>query len=215
MATLTEIATGALEQLFVLAGGETAEAEDQALALETLQQCLARLPEYGGGRRMVDVSTEISTKAVSDQRVICQGTGLTITLPENPEDGARVGVSLLTGTADIVSPDRKLEGATATVNISTDTVWIYRADSIDWVKVTALTGGSTSPYGDDCDSALELITAMELAPKFEVQIGGVLAENISEAKVFLRSKYSRPAEQSWQHSLPYSLQGPARLRSYR
>lgn len=215
MATLSEIATGALEQLYVLAGGETADADDQALALETLQQVLARLPEYGGGRKLVDVSTTISVDALPDQRVICQGSGLTITLPDDPEDGTRVAVALLTGTADVVSEDRKLENATATVTISSDTTWIYRADSIDWVRVTALTGGDNSPYSDDSDSALELVTALELAPKFEVRISPELANNIEEAKVFLRGKYSRPAEQSWRGSVPYSLQGPARLRSYR
>ena len=215
MATLTDLANGALEQLFVLASGETADADDLALSIKTLRQVLARLPEYGGGQKLVDVSTKISTDAVSDQRVICQGTGLVITLPEDPEDGARVGVSLLTGTADVKSADRKLQGATATVTISVDTVWIYRASSVDWVAVTALADGDASPYGDDSDNAIELITAMELAPKFEVPISRELAENISEAKVFLRSKYNRPPEQNWRKSLPYSLQGPARLRSYR
>lgn len=215
MATLTDLANGALEQLFVLEAGETADANDLALALKTLRQVLARLPEYGGGQKLIDVSTKLSANAVSDQRVICQGTGLTITLPEDPEDGARVGVSLLTGTADVKSPDRKLEGATAAVTIGTDTVWIYRAASINWVKVTALADSDASPYGDDADSAIELITTMELAPKFEIPISGELAENITEARVFLRSKYTRPPEQRWRSSVPYSLQGPARLRSYR
>ncbi|MEL6859301.1 MAG: hypothetical protein AAFO74_13020 [Pseudomonadota bacterium] len=215
MATLTDLANGALQHIYVLEGGETAAAEDFAVSMKTLRQVLARLPEYGGGQKLVDVSTQISTEAVSDQRIICQGTGLVITLPEDPEDGARVAVSLLTGTADVKSTDRKLQGATATVTISADTTWIYRAPSIDWVAVTALSDTAASPYGDDSDSAIELITAMELAPKFSAQIGPELADSISEAKVFLRSKYNRPPEQNWRKSLPYSLQGPARLRSYR
>lgn len=215
MATLTDLANGALQHLYVLEGAESASSEDFAVAMKTLRQVLARLPEYGGGQKLVDVSTKISTEAVVDQRVICQGTGLVITLPEDPEDGSRVGISLLTGTADVKSPDRKLQGGTVTVTISTDTVWIYRAPSIDWVAVSALADTASSPYGDDSDSAIELITAMELAPKFSAQIDAALGENISEARVFLRSKYNRPPEQNWRKSLPYSLQGPARLRSYR
>ena len=215
MATLTDLATGALQQLYVLEGGETPSAEDFAVSLKTLRQVLARLPEYGGGRKLVDVSTEITTEARSDQRLICQTSGLVITLPSNPEDGSRVSVVPLTGTASVLSPDRKIENATATVPISVATTWIYRAARIDWVRVTDLADTDNSPYGDDCDSALEMITALEVAPKMAIEIGATLGESISDAKTFLRGKYARPAEQNWRKALPWSLQGPARLRSYR
>lgn len=215
MATLTELAHNVLDHLFITEGAETPDASDSAKVLERLRKVLARLPEYGGGRRLVDGSATVSTTVRPDTRTICQASGLVITLPSDPEDGARVAVSLLTGTAQVKSGDRKLESATATLTISDNTTWIYRADSIDWVKVTSLADNAESPYGEDADSAIEFVTALECAPIFAVTIRPELAESIRDAKTFLRSKYSRPAEQNWAKSVPYSIQGPARLRSYR
>lgn len=215
MATLTEIANAALEHLFVLIAGETADADDLATAIKGVRRVVARLPEYGGGRALVEESTALSMVAKPDARVVCTVTGLTVTLPLDPADGARVAVAPLSGSADVKSTDRKLEAATSTVTVSDVTTWMYRADQIDWVKVTALADGDDAPYPDECEGALEHFSAMELSTKFEAPISNELAALIRESRAFIRAKYNRPRDQNWKDSVPYSVQGPNRLRGYR
>lgn len=215
MATLNEIATEALDHLFITVGDESPDTGDLAKALASLQGAVSRLPEYGAGRKLKEVTTALSVTAKPDQRVICSVTGLTVTLPANPADGTRVSVVPLTGTITVTPTDRKLEGTVALQSITAATVWAYRADLADWVKLTALTGSSESPYPPECDSALGYVAALEAAPKFSVSIDEALGALIQDAKTFLRAKYSRPGEQDWHGNVPLSVQGPGRLRRYR
>lgn len=215
MTTLKDLAKGALSHLFVLEGQEEPEADELATALTTLRDVLARLPEYGGGRRLVDENATISVTANHDARLICAVSGLVITTPTEPKDGTRLAVAPLSGSVTVSSEDRKLESATASVVVSEPTTWVYRAEAIDWVKVTALADTDPSPYGDDCDSAIKYITAMEAADLFAAEITPALGRKIAEAQSYLRSKYHRPRDQDWRASAPYSVQGSNRLRGYR
>lgn len=215
MATLKDLAHGALKHLYIGVGGDPVAAEASSEALTVLRDVLARLPEYGGGRKLVDESIKLSVTAKPDARLICTVTGLTITLPPDPADGTRVSAVPLSGSASVISVDRRLEGATSSLSISADTAWTYRADQADWVKTTTLADNANSPFSDDSDSAIKYITAMELADVLSVEITAALASKIEDAKSFLRAKYYRPREEDWFKSVPYSVQGPNRLRGYR
>lgn len=192
MATLTELATQALRKLFVVADGESPEVSDLSVALGHLRHVLARLPEYGGGRAMVERTTSESETVDADTRTISTVSGIVLTFPSTPRAGTRVGIAPLTGTATVKSLDRKIEGAAASVLVSLPSVWIYREDLIDWVLVTALSDTNDSPWPSDCDSALVDLTAMESAPAFQVSIGPELGAAIENSKAFLRAKYNRP-----------------------
>lgn len=210
MATLNDIVAGAAEDLSLTVGGGSLTASDQAVILSCLQDVLARLPEYGAGRKLVERTTEASITLAEDQRVICVVSGLTITLPDSPRDGARASVIPITGTATVTPTCRKIEGSAASVTVSLPTVWAYRADLADWVKVTALVGADDSPWPGECDSALRHITAKMAAPKFEAQIGAELAVQIIEDETFLRAKYARPGNVDFSQVLPRSVLGPGR-----
>lgn len=216
MATLTDIATTALEHLFVLVGGETPSADDAALSLAAVQRVIARLPEYGGGRVLVDETwSESATATKADARIITTVSGVSVPTPADPADGTRLAVVPLTGTASVSPTERKIEGATASVSVSAATSWVYRADLADWVRITSLTGSDSVPYSEDCEGALGYLAAREAAPSFEVSLSAELGRAIVESESFLRAKFSRPREQDWRASVPWSVTGPGRLRGFR
>lgn len=215
MATVKTLAHEALDHLFITEGGEEPSAEDSAKAVSSMLRVLSRLPEYGGGRTLVDETVTEAVTAKPDGRYVVAVTGLTITLPADPQDGARVAVVPIAGSVTVKPDNRKVEGGTASLSVTDGTTWAYRADLADWVKVTDLSSGSESPWPASCDAALGHFCAKEAAAKFSAQITPELGMLISESEAFIRSKYVRPREQDWGASVPYSIQGPGRLRRYR
>lgn len=216
MATLNELAEDALRHLALLDGAETPEAEDQARALEALMRVVARLPEYGAGRALVDESVSVSPKETpQDVRLIVSVAGLTIPTPTDPDDGARFAVAPLAGAVSVTPKGRRLEGGLSALSISADTMWIYRADLADWVKSTSLTGQSQSPWPQDCDSALGQLAAEEVAPTLGIPVSADLGRLIEASRSFLRAKFGRPGRQDWSSIVPNSVSGPGRLRRYR
>lgn len=211
MTTLNEIATDALQRLHVLEGGETPAAEDIAVAIQRLLQLVEELPEYGAGRKFTEATVERNTTAQEDERIICSVTGLTVTLPATPSDGARVSVVPITGTTTVTPTVRKLEGAAADQTISAATTWAYRADLADWVKVTDLTKNSDSPWPASCDNALGAIVAVETANEFGAEVSASLSASYQKGKAMLQAKYSRPRNVNFNAALPQSVRGPNRL----
>lgn len=215
MATVKDLAHEALDHLFVTEGAEEPAAEDSAKAVTSMLRVLSRLPEYGGGRALVDRTVSKSATAQPDGRLIVTLNGLTATMPADPQDGTRIAIVPLTGTVTVKPNNRKIENGTADISVTASTTWAYRSDLADWVKVSDLTGSSESPWPASCDAALGHFCAKESAPKFEARIGPELAELIMESETFVRSRYVRPRDQDWNKSVPYSVQGPGRLRRHR
>ena len=211
MATLNDIAVDALRRIHVLEAGETPEASDKGVAMDRLLQLVVELPEYGAGRRLTEATTAINTTAHEDERIICSVTGLTVTLPADPGDGARVSVVPLTGTATVTPTTRKIEGGTTSVSVTEATTWAYRADLADWVKVTALTSTSDSPWPSSCDSSLAAILAFEIMDEFGAEMSPGLSAAYPKAKNYLSSKYTRPRAVNFNSAVPHSVRGPGRL----
>ena len=212
MATLSELATRALKELSLIVAGESADSADLSDAEDVILDLVVKLPEYGGGREMVDVETSISATAKAEQRVLCQAGSITITAPHSPRDGERFSVFPIAGGTITVTPyRRKIEDDTASLSVTANTTWAYRADLGDWVKVTALTNSSDSPYPAWCDLPLIHFTAMEIANQFEVPISPQLAAKIEASTALMSAKYSRPREVDFNSALPQSTRGPGRL----
>lgn len=216
MATLTDLATRSLQELEIIASGETPAAADLTLAVQALVDLCVLLPEVGAGRDMLDVETSSSRQAHEDERIICTVAGLTITTPMDPSDGARFSVIPVAGGTITVTPyRRKIEGGSSDVSVTDATTWAYRADLADWVEVTALDGTDNSPWPDWCDQPLVHLGAEELAAAFSVDIKPALGVKIARSRMTLKTRYARPRERQWGDVMPFSIKGQGRFRRYR
>lgn len=210
MAKLNELATNALCELTVVAGGDTASAEDQAQALAALLRLVASLPEIGGGRQMVDAEADKSCQPVEDTRVIVTASGVTVTPPANPRLGARFGVVPLDVTATVGAGQRFIEGARADLSVTSPTTWAYNPDQANWVKVTGLIGTDESPWPAWMDHWISVLTARDAASSLSVPVPQILGPAIAAAEASLRAAFSRPARTNWAAAVPASAAGAAR-----
>jgi hypothetical protein len=171
--TVTEIIQEALEQLGVLAAGETVSAQDQATCLTSFKSMIKALPGFGIGGGLDDVVVTTSPyDAKVNERIRWDGVGaLTVNLPTlvdelPPRSGDRVAV----------------------VNGAGAGVFVYITSKGSWLSVDAITGASDDPLGPDCDQPLSDMLAYRVARKFGVQISGEMAsaKDIAERAINAR-----------------------------
>ena len=172
--TVTEIIQEALEQLGVLAAGETVSAQDQATCLTSFKSMIKALPGFGigGGLNDVVVTASPYTPKMNEQ-ILWNGSGsLTLNLPAltiedlPPRSGDRVAVT----------------------SGGNSGVFVYIASKGAWLVVDGITGSSDSPLGPDCDQPLSDMLAYRVARKFGVQISGEMAsaKDIAERAINAR-----------------------------
>lgn len=212
MATLTDLAARALGELSLVVAGETPATEDAATALSVVLDLMTLLPEVGAGRDMQDREVTEACIAGEDQRVLCQVGGITVTTPYDPRDGARFAVLPIAGGTITVTPYRRtIEGGSVSLSVTTATVWYYRADQGDWVKVTALESDDDSPYPPWCDLPIVHLAAEELAAQYERPLPPALIIKIEASRSKLRGRFGRPRERDWGAMIPATVRGPGRL----
>ena len=154
--TVNEIIQEALEQIGVLAAGETVSAVDQATCLRAFQNMIKSLPGFGLGGGLTDVVVDTSPYTPKmNERVIWTGVGsLTLNLP-----------ALLTDGTAIRNGDR-----VAVTSGGNTGVFVYIAATGLWLVVNSITDDTDSPLGPDCDTALTDMLAYRVARRFGVPI---------------------------------------------
>ena len=154
--TVNEIIQEALEQIGVLAAGETVSAVDQATCLRAFQNMIKSLPGFGLGGGLTDVVVDTSPYTPKmNERVIWTGVGsLTLNLP-----------ALLTDGTAIRNGDR-----VAVTSGGNTGVFVYIAATGLWLVVNSITDDTESPLGPDCDMALTDMLAYRVARRFGVPI---------------------------------------------
>lgn len=207
MATLNELANEALEQLFVLSAGETPAPDEHAAVLSIVQRLIVSLPEIGGGRQLVDVESNTSCEPAEDTRVVVTSSGVTITPPSAPRNGARFGVIPIGVTVSVSAGSRYIQGSTLSLSVTTPTIWTYDPSAANWVKVTDLASTDQSPWPAWLDQHIAVLAARDAAPKVIDSISATLAANIARAEAALRTVFSRPAKANWAAAVPGSVRG--------
>ena len=174
--TVTEIIAEALEQLGVLAAGETVSAPDQATCLTSFKTMIQSLPGFGIGRDLTDVVVTTSPYTPNmNERVYWNGVGLlTLSLPAlvnnlPPQNGDRVVV----------------------VNGDGAGVFVYIAAKGAWLVVDGITDDTDSPLGPDCDRALASMLAFEVAPKFGVQPSQIIYDRNVIGRDLITARFRR------------------------
>lgn len=100
----------------------------------------------------------------------------TIYLPQQPSDGARIGVQDLQGNfatfnLTLDGNGRQIEGAAIAV-LSTNSLnrsWFFRADLGNWTRFTELASTDTFPFPTEFDDYFITMLALRLAPRLGPQ----------------------------------------------
>lgn len=172
--TVTEIIQEALEQIGVLAAGETVSAQDQATCLTSFKSMIKALPGFGIGGGLDDVVVTLSPYTPKmNERILWAGTGfLTLNLPAltteglQPRNGERVAVTSGGNTF----------------------LYVYINSKAVWLVVEDITDTTDSPLGPECDQPLADMLAFRVARKFGVPVSGEMqaAKDIAERAINAR-----------------------------
>jgi len=127
----------------------------------------------------------------------------TIYLPQQPSDGARIGVQDLQGNfatynLTLNGNGRTIEDA-ATLTLSTNSLnrsWFFRADLGDWVRFTDLALTDALPFPSEFEDFFVIALAIRLAPRLGPPIGAetLAAYKRSQQQFIARYVQSQPLE---------------------
>lgn len=154
--TVSDIIQEALENLGVLAAGETVSASDQASCLSSFKAMIKAIPGFGvaGGLNDVVVTTSPYTPKMNE-RILWAGTGsLTLNLPATVEGGL---------------PPRNWDRVAVTSG-GNNFLYIYIGSKAVWLIVEAITDDTDDPLGVEYSQALVDLLAYRVARKFQVPV---------------------------------------------
>lgn len=193
MATMNDIVTGACERLGIVSEDMALTAFQQQRGLARLNQLLQSLFARAlAGVELQETVSQSMTIARSANLVFSNAASYTITMPENPDDGAMVhfvdaGAGFTSHPQVIKGNGRKVNGAAAdyTLAVSNQSLTLlYRADLGDWRIVAAsYIGTDAQPLNSSFDGALCDMLATDL-----VDVSGTVNDN---ALTFLAQRARR------------------------
>jgi hypothetical protein len=159
--------------LGILGEGQTPSYAEAADGLDVFNQM-----QRGFFGDLIGVKLEpVAASTVTGQYgALYQGIGaaFTLTLPDNPKDGWRIGVAdaalaFATFNATIARNGRLLEGAAANLTLNTNganRVWFYRIDSGNWEREKDLALTDNIYFADDCITGVCALLAIALANEY-------------------------------------------------
>lgn len=122
----------------------------------------------------------------------------TFLLDPNPYDGMRVAVVDSSGDLDLFNlildgNGRNIEGApTLTLSTSgTTAMWMYRADTGNWVRMEALETSDEMPFPIDFDDYFVIALALRLNPRYGQTITSESMEILKRQRTQIRARYRR------------------------
>src|SRR5690606_33021371 len=113
----------------------------------------------------------------NSQLVVTNENSITVYLPANPSDGARIGLMdplgrLATVPVTLDANGRTIEtAATLTLDTaSTTRTWFYRGDLGDWQRISDLTTDGTFPFPREFDDYFVTMLAARINPAYEREL---------------------------------------------
>lgn len=131
-------------------------------------------------------------------------TAVTLNLPVQPSPGARMGIidpfnRLADYPVTINGNGRSIEGG-ASVVLNTNglnTLWLYRDDTANWVKVTPLLITDEMPFPDEYDQMFIIMMAMRLNPQY--------GRNLSSVQTIFLKEYRQQFVARYLQSMPLQI----------
>lgn len=216
MSTVSEIITDAYRQSNLIAVGTLPSSAQQQEALRYLNRIVKStlgneageileafpvgrnnvtkpegFPWYGntpGGNWFLPENKRVMANLTQDTSIF---------LHPKPSDGARIGVSDISGNLStygltLVGNGRTIEGSPSLV-LTTDGLdreWLYDDTSGDWKRVSPLDDLNVDfPFPNDFDIYFICMLAGAINPAYDVQADGQVAMHYSRARTQLRARY--------------------------
>ena len=194
----------------MLGVGRNASSAQAANALIDLNDMLEGLVGAGASFPMTTIIVDSAYTMTDDQRAVrflCL-TGLTITLPENPVDGAIVEIKDVKGTAAssniVLSANGNWIESASSVTILTASLqrkWRFRADTGNWTRLATLGLDDSLPFPDEFDTVLALLLARRLEGEYGANLSGSDQALAKAGKTRLRARYVKPPEAGFDGAL--------------
>lgn len=132
----------------------------------------------------------------NSQLIVNGGSGYTVYLNPQPQDGERVSVldvsqNFTTNPFTLDANGRRIGNDRTAVLDENGSArsWFYRADLGSWVEVTSLDADSDSPFPTEFDDLLSTSLAMRLFPRYQEQTKQETMMFHKRAKSQFRSRY--------------------------
>lgn len=183
--------------------GRNPSSAQAANALTELGDLIKSLVGFGGSHPVETVVIDESYEMSGRQRAVrflCL-TGVTITLPEHPVDGARVEIKDVKGTAAtsniVLSGNGLFIESAASITISTASVqrsWVFRADTGNWARVADLGLDDDLPFPDEFDTIVALMLARRLEGEYGANLSPTDQALARAGRSRLRARYVKPPD---------------------
>jgi hypothetical protein len=158
-----------------------------------------------------DQSSYCASWIPTNARLILNLSGAqSLNLHPHPYPGQRLAFAdaannLATYNLTLSGNGRRIEGATSIVlNTNGDSrQWLYRGDTANWVKITALSSSDAMPFPQEFDSFFTTKLAMRINPRYGQSLSQETAAELGRIEGRLRARYRKP--RPGQDSNPHGL----------
>lgn len=203
MATCAQTIKSALRKLRVIPMGTEPSAEQAAEGLQQLEELTRSWLGFGASHPVVDQRLDtyyVLTPDTPSVRFFALGSSTSITLPQEPRDGARVLLVDAAGTLaanpiTLIRSGLRIEGLAADLVLNTNNMnrmWTFRADLADWTRASDLTLLGEIPFPSDFDDAIALLLARAMGNSYGVRLGPDDNQRADEAENRLSGRYVAP-----------------------
>ena len=208
MALASDIIQRAYREGNIIPLNATPNADQVSEALPLLNEQFLAALGFEAGEELSDLniggqfdqSAWCSTYVPANARLILNlGGALSFNLEPWPYEGQRLAIAdagdnLATYNLTLNGNGRLIEGSSSLVlSTSGDTrQWLYRADTANWVKMTALASGDAMPFPQEFDSFFTTRLAMRLNPRYGQTLSPATVAELSKIEGKLRARYRKP-----------------------
>ena len=134
--------------------------------------------------------------APNSRLVVALATSQAVYLPQDPMDGARMGIidpraTLAATPVTLYGNGRSIEGA-ATLVINTNSTskeWLYRADLGNWTVLSTLAATDDFPFPEEFDDFFITMLAMRLNPRYGRSLDEASIVTLDRSRSKLRARY--------------------------
>lgn len=208
MTLASSIITDAYRESNLIAKVGTPDTTETAEALRRLNSILLSVVGNEAGDEMrdliiggaLDQSSSASPYLPENCRLVLNlSAAAEFDLPAYPYEGQRLalvdaGANLATYNVTLNGNGRRIEGA-ASLTLSTngiDRQWLYRGDTANWVRITALVANDTMPFPQDFDDFFITALAMRLNPRHTASLDQQSLAAFDRQRTQLRARYRKP-----------------------
>lgn len=147
-----------------------------------------------------DQSACCSTWVPANARLVLNlAAARTLKIHPRPYEGQRLAIAdagnnLATRNLTLDGNGRRIEGAaTLVLNVNGDSrQWLYRGDTANWVKITALAAGDSMPFPQEFDSFFTTRLAMRINPRYGQGLAKETVAELTRIEGKLRARYRKP-----------------------